>query len=531
MAAPITILAISSSVAAGHVGLSAIIPTLNALKLQAVALPTTILSNHPGFRHFAGLRIEPDVLMAMLDALAANAMLDAIDTILTGYLPTPAHVTIAETAIDRVRSLNPDALYICDPILGDDPKGLYIAEDAAFALRDQLVPRADIVLPNRFELSWLSGQEIARAAEPVEAAIIAAHSLPAPRVIAKSIPISSDHLANLDITATSADVFTIAKRQRVPQGTGDVLSALIAARQPLGLATAALQILIDQSIGAEHLQIVPAAPSWQNATALHATPHTAHPICRAPQDQTGTETIYAAGADACPGGWISVMYPVGQPHRATSHVYETFAALLAATAHCAAVAIDIPIGIPETATAGGRLADRAARAVLGARKSSVFAVPARAAVACSDYREACVAAFAHSDPPRKVAKQTFHIFPKIREVDALMSPALQHRIVECHPEVAFWAMNDRQPLSEPKKVKSSPYGPGLDLRRQLLIRHGYTAAFLNGPNCPRKVAAPDDFLDACATAWTANRMATSQSDRFPDRPDYDPRHLRMEIVF
>lgn len=240
---------------------------------------------------------------------------------------------------------------------------------------------------------------------------------------------------------------------------------------------------------------------------------------------------FVAGADGCPAGWITVQYPVGQPAAAAWQIFPSFADLLAFTEDFAAVAIDMPIGLPDVATTGGRAADRQARAVLGARQSSVFAVPARATIACTDYRDACATNLRHTDPPRKVAKQMFYLFDKIREIDAAMTPALQDRVVECHPEVAFWAINGQTALDEPKKRKSSPYPPGLDLRRALLAGKGYAADFLTGPDCPRREAAPDDLLDACAAAWTANRLATGTAERFPSEPDRDSRGLRMEIVF
>ena len=244
-----------------------------------------------------------------------------------------------------------------------------------------------------------------------------------------------------------------------------------------------------------------------------------------------SRTSFVAGADGCPAGWIAVFYPVGQPEAAEWRIFPSFADLLAFTEAFAAIAVDMPIGLPDIATTGGRAADRLARSVLGARQSSVFAVPARATIACTDYRAACATNLAHSDPPRKVAKQMFYLFDKIREIDAAMTPALQDRVVECHPEVAFWAINGRTALGEPKKRKSSPYPPGLDLRRNLLGRVGYAADFLAGPDCRRREAAPDDLLDACATAWTANRLANGTAERFPAKPARDSRGLRMEIVF
>ncbi|MEL6871540.1 MAG: DUF429 domain-containing protein, partial [Pseudomonadota bacterium] len=133
-------------------------------------------------------------------------------------------------------------------------------------------------------------------------------------------------------------------------------------------------------------------------------------------------TEYVAGIDGDPAAAAAVIYPLGAPEQAEVRLLATFADVLALPEQPAAIAIDIPIGLPDQTGIGGRDADIAARRVLGARQSSVFAVPSRAAVACADYGDACARAFETSDPPRKVSKQAFNIFPKIREVDALMTP-------------------------------------------------------------------------------------------------------------
>jgi predicted RNase H-like nuclease len=232
--------------------------------------------------------------------------------------------------------------------------------------------------------------------------------------------------------------------------------------------------------------------------------------------------------DGCRAGWLCVL-----ADSATGEPLDVFIALrfaeIAARPGLLRIAVDIPIGIPAVNGRDGRVCDSALRRQLGDRQSSVFAVPARAALAETDYRRACEAALAHSDPPRKVSKQCFNIFPKIREVDALMTPQAQDRIAECHPEGAFWAMNGRAPLAEPKKVKSRPYPPGLDLRRALLIAVGFEAAFLEARPFQPARAGEDDFLDACACAWTAGRILRGEALRFPAEPLTDPKGLRMEI--
>ena len=138
-------------------------------------------------------------------------------------------------------------------------------------------------------------------------------------------------------------------------------------------------------------------------------------------------------------------------------------------------------------------------------------------------------------PPRSRRARSpgkcFHLFPKIREVDALMTPAMQDRVAECHPEGAFWAMNSRQPLGEPKQVKSQPYAPGLALRRTLLERAGVSTDFLAAHRFRSSEAREDDFLDACACAWTARRVLLGEAIRFPENGDtLDPKGLRMEIL-
>ncbi|MDX2263373.1 MAG: DUF429 domain-containing protein [Hyphomicrobiales bacterium] len=233
-----------------------------------------------------------------------------------------------------------------------------------------------------------------------------------------------------------------------------------------------------------------------------------------------------AGADGCRRGWLVVTLSEGDPGAAVAHIHATFAEAIAAAPGW--FAVDIPIGLPGFVTRG-RSCDTTLRAKLGGRQSSVFAVPARAAVMQTDYRAACETAFALSDPPRKVSQQCFHLFPKIREVDSALDPKRQERVFECHPEGAFWALNGCAPLAEPKKLKSRPYPPGLALRRALLERAGFAREFLAASPFRAAEAGADDFLDACACAWTALRRSRGEAIRFPDAPERDERGLRMEI--
>jgi predicted RNase H-like nuclease len=237
-----------------------------------------------------------------------------------------------------------------------------------------------------------------------------------------------------------------------------------------------------------------------------------------------------AGVDGCRAGWLVALRPLESPAKAKLSLFRTFEEVLALGPCVRVIAVDIPIGLPERGGPGGRLCDREARAGLGGRQSAVFAIPSRSAVMCESYPEACRVAELTSDPPKKVSKQAFNIFAKIREVDLVMTPQLQSRVCEVHPEVAFWALNGKTSLEEPKKLKSRPYPAGLALRRRLLAAAGYAPPLLNSNCFSSSDAGPDDVLDAVVNSWSAARIARGEACRFPAHPPRDARELKMEIL-
>ncbi|MGO4572035.1 serine/threonine dehydratase [Microvirga sp. 2TAF3] len=239
--------------------------------------------------------------------------------------------------------------------------------------------------------------------------------------------------------------------------------------------------------------------------------------------------MWVAGVDGCPAGWIAVFMHRDGLHPPVLRIAKHLADIVDAPERPEIVAVDMPIGLPEWTQGSGRRPEQLIRPLLGARQSSVFAIPSRCAVHAEDYDAACTLAAGTSDPPRKVSKQGFNIFPKIREIDALLRarPALVPRIVEVHPELAFWSMNGGQPLHEPKKVKSRPYAPGLALRRKLLALAGMPRDLIDTAT-PRG-AAEDDLLDALAGLAVALDMARGGGRSFPDPPDRDAHGLPVAI--
>lgn len=237
---------------------------------------------------------------------------------------------------------------------------------------------------------------------------------------------------------------------------------------------------------------------------------------------------WLAGVDGCRAGWVvAFVRPDGNDVRV--RVVARLFDVLAAPETPAVIAVDMPIGLPARVGRGGRAAEAAVRPLLGARQSSVFSVPSRAALAADDYRAACAAALATSEPPRKVSKQLFMLAPKIREVDACLraDSDAARRVFETHPEVAFWRLNGERALDQPKKVKGCCWDPGLALRRRLLTDNGLSESVVNAP--PPLGAGPDDLLDALACATVARRIHAGAAQPFPDPPERDAFGLAMAI--
>lgn len=245
------------------------------------------------------------------------------------------------------------------------------------------------------------------------------------------------------------------------------------------------------------------------------------------------------GVDGCKAGWVAVACRPGEAPEAA--VFSTIGELIDSLPEDAAIAVDMPIGLPERTANGGRGPEALVRRFLGMRQSSVFSIPSRAAVYAEPgpftsveewyaaHRRASAVALRTSEPPRAISIQAFGIFSKIRELDHVLRtrPHLTARIIESHPEVAFWRLNGGCAMSLPKKIKGRINPAGMDERKTLLVECGLERGFLD--RTPSRGAGADDFLDAAAVMLIAARLARGKAVPFPDPPLADSFGIPMAI--
>lgn len=254
----VRVLSIQSEVVSGYVGNTAARFALQRMGIDVLALPTVLFSNHPGHGGFRGQAVSASDLTALLDGLTERGFLAGIGAVMSGYLGRAEHAPVVRDAVQRVRALNPEAIYLLDPVFGDDA-GAYARPGVAEAMATQLLPLADIVTPNRFELAALSGREVGDASS----AILASRSLGRRMVLATSVPMGSA----IGTAVVTPEQAWLAEAPRVVQpssGTGDLLAALflghilrgLPAQDALGRAAGTVDRLIRASAGSKDMDLI-----------------------------------------------------------------------------------------------------------------------------------------------------------------------------------------------------------------------------------------------------------------------------------
>ena len=249
------ILSIQSSVVFGHVGSSAATLPLQRLGFDVWTLPTVLFSSHTGYSGFRGRKTPLSTLRELLDGLQALGAFASCEAVTSGYLGRPEAGALVFDALERVRAERPDALFVCDPVMGDDGE-LYVHPDLVRFFRERAVPHADLLVPNRFELGWLADRPV----ESVDDALAALDDLRAEgarEIVATGIvlPGSSGSLEQHIVGASGTRRWIV----RAPHiaaywaGAGDAFTALLTAHRLLGLP---LDAAIERTATQMHALIV-----------------------------------------------------------------------------------------------------------------------------------------------------------------------------------------------------------------------------------------------------------------------------------
>ena len=220
------VLSIQSQVVYGHVGNSAAAFVLQRQGHAVWQVPTVLFSNHLGKPSYRGRAVPADQAQDMIEGLKELGYLDHVDMLLTGYLGTAETARLAAELAGIIRAQKPNAIFACDPVMGDDD-ALYVKPDLADTIATDLVPIANVLLPNIFELARLTGRTIKDATGALEAAHALQQSSGVRVLVATGIPADrSDRIAALALEGGKVHRAEAPRRKLRVAGTGDTFTAL-----------------------------------------------------------------------------------------------------------------------------------------------------------------------------------------------------------------------------------------------------------------------------------------------------------------
>jgi pyridoxine kinase len=234
-----TVISIQSQVAFGHVGNSAAVFPMQMHGIDVIAVPTTLLSNRPGYPTIRGRVLDAPLVADLLLGVEERGALDTCKMILSGYLGSPGIAAVVADFVARARVRHPHLTYCCDPVLGDRDRGLFVHADIPRLVRDLLCPLADIITPNHFEFEFLCGAKATTSDQMIEAAQALLARGPSTVVVtsAELTDTPAGEIETLAIERSKAWRMRTPKLPISPNGTGDLFAALFASARVLGSDT------------------------------------------------------------------------------------------------------------------------------------------------------------------------------------------------------------------------------------------------------------------------------------------------------
>jgi pyridoxine kinase len=271
------LLSIQSQVAYGHVGNSAATFPLQRLGVDVLPVSTVVFSNHTGYGAWRGMRLAPADVADVILGIEERGVFPTIDVVLSGYLGSAGVAEVVADTVRRVKAANPAAIFSCDPVMGNATAGRFVAEDIPELVRRILLPQADVITPNQFELGLLTDTTPTTLESLLEAVDLALASGPS-TVLVTSVTRQDADPRSIEMLVANASGAWLVRTPRLPgklDGTGDVTAALFTAHlrdtgnAALALARTASSVfdLIDTThrSGERELQLI-------QAQEFYATP-------------------------------------------------------------------------------------------------------------------------------------------------------------------------------------------------------------------------------------------------------------------
>ncbi|WP_309650619.1 pyridoxal kinase PdxY [Nocardioides sp.] len=262
------ILSIQSSVAYGHVGNSAAVFPLQRLGHEVWPVNTVHFSNHTGYGEWRGPLLAPGDVADVIAGIGDRGVLGKADAVLSGYQGDPAVGAVILDAVATVKAANPAAVYCCDPVMGDVGRGMFVRPGIPEFMRDTVVPAADVITPNHFELDFLAGTTSTTLHEVLAAVDVVRER--GPRDVLVTSVLHTDSPADtLDVVAVSDDgawAVTTPLLPITPNGCGDVTAALYLAhlhstgspQRALERTTASIFAILENTLaaGTREIQLI-----------------------------------------------------------------------------------------------------------------------------------------------------------------------------------------------------------------------------------------------------------------------------------
>ncbi len=271
IAHPMSVISIQSQVAYGHVGNSAAMFPMQMHGIDVIAVPTTLLSNRPGYPTIRGRVLDAAVVSDLLLGIEERGAVDTSSMILSGYLGSPDIAAVVADFVARAKARNPKLIYCCDPVLGDRDRGLFVHADIPPLVRDLLCPLADIITPNHFEFEWLCGTTAHTTGQMIAQAQGLLARGPS-TIVVTSAELSDTPDGQIETLAVERSQSWRVRTPKLaisPSGTGDLFAALFSAARvqgrdtptALGHAASAIFAVLERTAvsGTEEMRIVESA--------------------------------------------------------------------------------------------------------------------------------------------------------------------------------------------------------------------------------------------------------------------------------